>query len=116
MAACVQPGWVAPLIPGDLDRVFLEPPDKALHQAKLDEPPGDEEGRDGDHDAEVSNTPAPPIPFWLHHTTPLPQFPHLQGLGIPSSLPYTRPRPPPVSPLPLGTEQEGAGSDLSSTL
>lgn len=46
VAACVQPGWVAPLVPGHLHWVFLEPPDKALHQTKLDQPPGDEEGRD----------------------------------------------------------------------
>lgn len=72
VAARVQPGWVAPFVPGDLDGVFLEPPDKALHQTKLNKPPGDEEGREWDHNAEVSNTPAPPTPFWFHHATALP--------------------------------------------
>lgn len=63
VAARVQPGRVAPLVPGHLDRVFLEPPDQALHQTKLDEPPGDEQGRDWDHNAEVPNAPAPRTPF-----------------------------------------------------
>lgn len=47
VAARVQPGWVAPLVPGNLDGVFLEPPDKALHQTKLDKPPGDEREETG---------------------------------------------------------------------
>lgn len=47
VAACVQPGWVAPLVPGHLDWVLLEPPDKALHQTKLDKPPGDEKEETG---------------------------------------------------------------------
>lgn len=117
VAACVQPGWVAPLVPGHLDRVLLESPDKALHQAKLDEPPGDEEGREWDRDAETSNTPAPPVPFWFHHSASLPQFPHLQiqRLGIPSSLPHTDPATPGVTAT-LRDRAGGAGSDLSSTL
>lgn len=60
VAACVEPSRVASLIPSNLDRILLEPPDKALHQTKLDKPPGHRKGRDCDHNAEMSNTPAPP--------------------------------------------------------
>lgn len=118
VASCVQPSWVAPLIPGDLDRVFLEPSDKALHQAKLDEPPGYEEGRDWDHDTEALKHPSslhsllvPPC-----HTTASVSPLTDAGVGYSLLAPPHLPPPSLVSLLPLGTEQEGAGSDLSSTL
>lgn len=115
VAARVQPGWVAPFVPGDLDGVFLEPPDKALHQTKLNKPPGDEEGREWDHNAEVSNTPAPLLVPPCHSTAS--RFPTYgrRGWVLPPRFP-TLALPPPVSPPPSGTEEEGAGSNLSSTL
>lgn len=99
VAARVQPGWVAPLIPGHLDWVLLEPPDKALHQTKLDKPPRDEEEETG---ATMLRCQMAPHSLLFH--TPH----HCLSTSCSLSLP------PPVSPLPSGTDQEG--SDLSSTL
>lgn len=110
VAARVQPGGEAALIPGHLDWVFLEPPDQALHQTKLDQPPGDEEERDWDHNAEVPNAPAPHIPFCSTSSTTASRFlPYGRRveyflLTVSATLP----------PRPSGTNQEG--SDLSSTL
>lgn len=77
VAARVQPGGVAALIPGHLDWVFLQPPDQALHQTKLDQPPGDEEQRDGTTNPKVPNAPAPHNPFCSTcPTTPSRFLPH----------------------------------------
>lgn len=103
VAARVQPGWVAPLVPGNLDRVFLEPPDKALHQTKLDKPPGDEREETGTTMLRCQMAQLPAFPS-APHAPPLPHvsYPTDTGvLGTSCSLSL----PPPVSPLPSGTDQ-----------
>lgn len=73
VAARVQPGWVAPLVPGHLDRVLLEPPDKALHQTKLDKPPGDEEEETGATVLRCEMAQLPTFPS-VPHTPQLPVY------------------------------------------